>query len=47
MNKEDRNKIIQHLVELIELTKLEVLLPRLIQKKIFTESMVEKFKVRN
>ncbi|XP_026466780.1 caspase Dronc-like [Ctenocephalides felis] len=44
MNIEDRNKITQHLVELIELTKLDILLPRLLQKRIFTESMIDRFK---
>lgn len=45
MNIADRNKITQHLVELIELTKLDILLPRLLQKRIFTESMIDRFKV--
>ncbi|XP_026475815.1 caspase Dronc-like [Ctenocephalides felis] len=44
MNIADRNKITQHLVELIELTKLDILLPRLLQKRIFTESMIDRFK---
>jgi hypothetical protein len=45
MNDEDRQKIIQNLVELVEETNLHVLVPELCQRAVFTAGMIQKYMV--
>ncbi|XP_021932824.1 caspase-2-like isoform X2 [Zootermopsis nevadensis] len=43
MEEEDRNKITQNLVELIEQTNLDSLIPELLERGVFTPEMIEKY----
>lgn len=45
MEDEDRNKITQNLVELIEQTNLDSLIPELLERRVFTPEMIEKYVV--
>jgi hypothetical protein len=45
MNKEDKEKILHNLVELIEETNLDALIPALLQKGVFTYGMCQKYMV--
>jgi hypothetical protein len=45
MNKEDREKILHNLMELIEETNLDTLIPALLELGVFTDGMCEKYMV--
>jgi hypothetical protein len=45
MDDEDRQKITQNLVELVEETNLSTLIPKLCEKGVFTDQMVHKYMV--
>jgi hypothetical protein len=45
MNKEDRQKILHNLVQLVEQTNLEALIPVLLQEGVFTVEMGQKYMV--
>jgi hypothetical protein len=45
MNKEDREKIVHNLVELIEETNLDAVIPVLLELGVFTHEMCEKYLV--
>jgi hypothetical protein len=45
MEEEDRKKILQNLVQLVEETNLKTLIPELLKRGIFTSEMVQKYEV--
>jgi CRISPR/Cas system-associated endoribonuclease Cas2 len=45
MDDKDREKIKQNLVELIEETNLDTLIPKLCERGVFTAGMIEKYMV--
>jgi hypothetical protein len=45
MNEEDRKKLVDNLVELVEQTNLKVLIPELLKRKVFTLEMIQKYTV--
>jgi len=45
MDDEDRQKIMQNLVELVEETNLGTLIPKLCERGVFTAGMIHKFTV--
>jgi hypothetical protein len=45
MNEEDRQKIMRNLVELVEQTNLDTLIPELLQRSVFTLEMGQKYMV--
>jgi len=47
MDDEDRQKIVKNLVELVEETNLDTLVPKLCEKGVFTDGMIHKYMDRN
>jgi hypothetical protein len=45
MDDEDRQKITRNLVELVEDTNLDTLIPKLCERGVFTDGMVHKYMV--
>lgn len=45
MDDEDRQKIMQNLVELVEETNLGTLIPKLCERGVFTAEMIQKYMV--
>jgi len=45
MDDEDRQKIVKNLVELVEETNLDTLVPKLCEKGVFTDGMIHKYMV--
>jgi hypothetical protein len=47
MEEEDRQRIISNLVELVEQTNLNTLIPELLERRVFTYEMIHKYVVSN
>jgi len=45
MDDEDRQKIMKNLVELVEETNLDTLVPKLCERGVFTDGMIHKYMV--